>query len=265
MLIDSHAHVSPVWYEPVETLLGQMARHGVARAVLTQMIGQADNRYLADCVQAHPSRFASVVWIDPAAPDAAQALARLAEQGAAGVRLRPGARSPGPDPLAIWRAAEACGLPVSCVGHAEAFTAPAFAELLQAVPGLTVVLEHLGDTSKPMASEADGELRYTVLRLARFDNVSLKVPGLGELVPRAANALCGGATFGTAGAALLEAAIAAFGAPRLMWGSDFPVVSSREGYGNALALVRECLLDHPAAVRDAILSGTARRVFWKET
>ncbi len=29
MLIDSHAHVSPVWYEPVETLLGQMARHGV--------------------------------------------------------------------------------------------------------------------------------------------------------------------------------------------------------------------------------------------
>ena len=26
MLIDSHAHVSPVWYEPVETLLGQMTR-----------------------------------------------------------------------------------------------------------------------------------------------------------------------------------------------------------------------------------------------
>lgn len=265
MLIDSHAHVSPVWYEPVETLLGQMTRHGVARAVLTQMIGQVDNRYQADCVRAHPGRFASVVWIDPAAPDAPQVLARLADEGAAGVRLRPGARSPGDDPLAIWKAAQACGLPVSCVGNAEAFCAPAFAELLQAVPGLTVVLEHLGDTSKPMESEADGELRYTVLRLCRFDNVILKVPGLGELVPRASTALRDGPTFGGAAAALLEAAIAAFGAPRLMWGSDFPVVSSREGYGNALGHVRECLLDHPAPVREAILGGTARRVFWKET
>ncbi|MCY1265999.1 Amidohydrolase [compost metagenome] len=265
MLIDSHAHVSPVWYEPVETLLGQMARHGVARAVLTQMIGQVDNRYQMECVRAHPGRFASVAWIDPAAPDAPQVLARLADEGAAGVRLRPGARSPGADPLAIWKAAEACCLAVSCVGNAEAFTAPAFADLLQAVPGLTIVLEHLGDTSKPMETEADGELRYTVLRLARFDNVSLKVPGFGELMPRAATALRNGPTFGAAATALLEAAIGAFGAPRLMWGSDFPVVSSREGYGNALALVRECLLDHPAAVRDAILGDTARRVFWKET
>ncbi|TPQ44178.1 MULTISPECIES: amidohydrolase family protein [Cupriavidus] len=264
MLIDSHAHVSPVWYEPVETLLCQMKRHDVARAVLTQMIGQADNRYQADCVRAHPGRFASVVWIDPAAPDAPRALARLADEGAAGVRLRPGARSPGDDPLAIWRAAEACGLPVSCVGNAEAFTTPAFADLLQAVPGLTVVLEHLGDTSKPMQTVADGELRYTVLRLARFNNVCLKVPGLGELAPRAPGALRDGPTFGGEAAALLEAAIAAFGAQRLMWGSDFPVVSSREGYGNALALVRECLLDHPAVVREAILGDTARRIFWKE-
>lgn len=265
MLIDSHAHVSPVWYEPVETLLDQMARHGVTRAVLMQMIGQVDNRYQMECVHAYPGRFASVVWIDPAAPDALQTLARLAAAGAAGVRLRPGARSPGADPLAIWKAVEACGLAVSCIGNAEAFTEPAFAEVLQAVPALQVVLEHLGDTSKPMETEADGELRYTVLRLARFGNVSLKVPGLGELVRRAPTALRDGKTFGGAAAALLEAAIAAFSAQRLMWGSDFPVVSSREGYGNALALVRECLLDHPAAVREAILGGTARRVFWKET
>ncbi len=104
-----------------------------------------------------------------------------------------------------------------------------------------------------------------MLRLCRLDNVILKVPGLGELVPRASTALRDGPTFGGAAAALLEAAIAAFGAPRLMWGSDFPVVSSREGYGNALALVRQCLLDHPAPVRETILGGTARRVFWKET
>lgn len=264
MLIDSHAHVSPVWYEPVEVLLAQMDRYGVARAVLTQMIGQVDNAYQAACVQAHPGRFASVVWIDAAAADAADVIARLADEGAAGVRLRPGARSPGADPLLVWRAAQAYGLPVSCVGNAEAFTSAEFADLLAALPDLTVVLEHLGDTGKPMESEADGELRYTVLRLARFDNVCLKVPGLGELEPRSPAGMRHGRPFGGAGAALLEAAVGAFGADRLMWGSDFPVVSSREGYGNALNLVHECLGDQPAPVREAIFGGTARRVFWEE-
>ena len=38
---------------------------------------------------------------------------------------------------------------------------------------------------------------------------------------------------------LVEMALEAFGANRLMWGSDFPPVAAREGYGNALRFPME--------------------------
>ncbi len=37
IIVDSHCHISPVWYEPVESLLFQMDRNDVAHAVLIQM------------------------------------------------------------------------------------------------------------------------------------------------------------------------------------------------------------------------------------
>ena len=38
---------------------------------------------------------------------------------------------------------------------------------------------------------------------------------------------------------LIEMALEAFGANRLMWGSDFPPVANREGYRNALRFPME--------------------------
>ena len=38
---------------------------------------------------------------------------------------------------------------------------------------------------------------------------------------------------------LIEMAIEAFGPRRLMWGSDFPPVAAREGYGNSLRFPME--------------------------
>ena len=86
-IVDSHCHASPVWYEPVESLLSQMERNGVDHAVLIQMQGQANNDYQFECVRCYPGRFASVVIVDSARPDAPRALERLAEEGASGVRL----------------------------------------------------------------------------------------------------------------------------------------------------------------------------------
>ena len=104
-IVDSHCHVSPVWFEPVETLLFQMDRHGVAQAVLTQLLGQFDNTYQQRCVTSYPGRFASIVAVDPAAAHACGQLQRLATEGASGVRLRPEMRSIGADPYNIWRTA----------------------------------------------------------------------------------------------------------------------------------------------------------------
>ncbi|OXC76728.1 putative HYDROLASE TRANSMEMBRANE PROTEIN [Caballeronia sordidicola] len=60
---------------------------------------------------------------------------------------------------------------------------------------------------------------------------------------------------------LIDAAIDAFGAERLMWGSDFPVVSSREGYGNALLASREACAHLPHQSTSFIFAETAIQVF----
>jgi L-fuconolactonase len=260
-VVDSHCHAGLNWYEPVETLLDAMQRNGVTQAVLVQMLGQYHNDYLLGCLERFPGRFACVVGIDvDRGPAACDELARLAAQGAAGVRLRPQARSPGNDPLAIWRAAEQLGLTVSCVGIAEAFAAPEFHALLTAVPKLTVVLEHLGGSSRPDPGHEAMELRKRVFELARLPNVCLKLPGLGELLPRPFALPPESMPFAET-PALLRLALGCFGANRMMWASDFPPVASREGYRNALEWVREALAPEGEEVLNLILGDTARRVF----
>jgi len=259
-IVDSHCHVSPIWYEPVETLLAQMDRNGVAQAVLIQLLGQFHNDYQQACLLRYPGRFASVVAIDVGRPDAVETLARLAADGASGVRLRPAARSAGPDPLAIWRAAESAGLAVSCVGNSETFASSDFYEIASRFTDLPIVLEHLGGTSQADASEKAIAERRRVFELAALPNVYLKLPGLGELAPRAAQLPASARPLADA-SNLIDAALDLFGPDRIMWGSDFPPVAAREGYANALGWVREELTGLPVAARADIFGNTARRVF----
>lgn len=263
IVVDSHCHVSSSWYEPVESLLFPMDRHGVAHAVLIQMQGQFDNDYQFDCVRRFPGRFAPVVLVDAARPDAVQTLTRLAGEGASGVRLGAATRSPGDDPLAIWRRAAALGLTVSCAGSAADFASAEFAELLIALPEATVVLEHLGSVSQPDRADVDRDARRRTFALARFPNVLIKIPGLGEFCSRALP-LTAPNPFAPPEPPLLEQALAAFGSHRLMWGSDYPPVSAREGYGNALLLPRERFGAMPNVTEDdldRIFGGTALSVF----
>lgn len=262
-LVDAHAHVSDVWYEPAEALLAQMDRHGVGAAVLIQLLGQFHNEYQQGCLRRFPGRFASVVAVDPAAEGALAALDALARDGATGLRLRPISRSPGADPLAIWRRAEALGLAISCVGNSAQFAAPEFEAVVAAVPRLPIVLEHLAGQSRPDADDAEADARRRAFGLARHPNVLLKLPGLGELVARRPSLPATGSALADGAQVLVRAALDAFGPERLLWSSDFPVVSSREGYGAALSGVRDLLASLPPADRAAVLGGNARRVFFR--
>ena len=114
LIADSHCHVAPDWFEPVESLLDQMDRWEVLHAILIQDSAQTDNTYQQECLTRYPGRFASVVFVDLARPDAVTTLERLVAEGACGIRLRATSRSPGDDPLAIWRAADQLGISVSC-------------------------------------------------------------------------------------------------------------------------------------------------------
>ena len=259
-VVDSHTHVARSWYEPIETLLFEMDRNGVDQAVLIQMRGQTDNRYQAECVRRYPGRFASVGIVDTTRPDAEQALERLVAEGHSGVRFHLPIRSPGPDPLAIWRAAERLGLPVSCGGNSALFASPEFAQAVEAVPRLPIVVEHLGHVNHPVDDPEQEALRRRVFELARFPNLYLKIHGLGEFCRRAMPPT-EPFPFVQPIPPLLEDAYRAFGANRMMWGSDFPPVAVREGYRNALRLPMERLAHLPRAERDQIFGGTAARVF----
>jgi L-fuconolactonase len=88
-IVDAQCHVSTRWYEPVETLLAQMDRNGVAQAVLIQMLGEFDNGYQQACALNHPDRFVSVVAVDPTTADACDRLAALTAEGAVGFAPQP--------------------------------------------------------------------------------------------------------------------------------------------------------------------------------
>jgi len=256
--VDSHCHASLHWYEPIETLLYEMDRNDVDQAVLIQINGQYDNTYQQECVSKYPHRLASVVLVDPLQPDAATTLEQLAAAGACGVRLPPGARSPGADPLAIWRAAARLRLTVSCAGSTAEFAADGFADLLAALPDLPVVIEHLASVGRP---DADDVARARAFDLARFPNASIKVPGLGEFAQRAMPVPAGAFPFVRPIPDYLERARATFGPSRMMWGSDFPPVATREGYRNALRLCIDQFAARSDADRALIFGDTARAVF----
>lgn len=259
-VIDTHCHTSPYWYEDVEGLLHQMDRNEVAQAVLIQLMGEYDNSYQVQCVKSHPDRFVSVVLVDPARPDAAEALEREAEAGAIGLRLTPEARTPGDDPLALWRKAEALNMVVSCAGNRDMFARDDFAALIEAVPDLPIIIEHLGSINQPGGGDPPEDIHRKVYGLARYPNVSIKIHGLGEFCRRSGPVL-EPFPFENPIPPLFDMALEAFGPDRMMWGSDYPPVSGREGYRNALQWPMEQFSDKSEADRAMIFGGTAQRIF----
>ncbi|HTY95282.1 MAG TPA: amidohydrolase family protein [Steroidobacteraceae bacterium] len=259
-VIDTHCHVSPVWFEPVETLLFHMDRHGVSHAILTQLLGQTDNDYQLQCVARYPGRFTCVVAVDPEARDVANHLRALVAAGARGLRMRADTRAVGADPYLLWRTAAEEGLSVSCVGPAATFLTPQFGAVLAAFPGVNVLAEHLGGWGRPDCDGSEVTLEG-IKSLARFPNLHLKVPPLGQLVKRGPRLPPSGRTLELAPAGIVLDLLRIYGAERLCWASDFPVVSSREGYANALAWSLELFGQTSTSVREQVFAGNARRIF----
>ncbi len=258
-IVDTHCHVATAWYEPVESLLHQMDRNGVERGVLVQIRGQTDNSYQEECVRRFPDRLVSVVVVNTDRLDAPAELGRLVDRGARGLRLWADSRSPGDDPLLIWRTAAELGLPVTCGGTSALFASDSFGELVASLPNLTVIVEHLGSVNDPTEEAAAIELRRRVFALSRFPNVLLKVHGLGEFATRAMP-VRQPFPFVEPIPPLLDLAREAFGPARMMWGSDYPPVSGREGYANALRLTMDRLALGEED-RALVFGGTAAAVY----
>ncbi len=246
-IIDTHCHVGIHKYEPVETLLFHMKQSGVAGAVFIQYMGNSDNTYLVETLAAHPDTFAAAMIVD--ADDDGSQIRRWSEAGIGGIRLPANFRGTGDDPLAHWRTAAALDLVVSAPSSPETLLSDEFAEVVRTFPDLQIVIEHLGGTKPGM----DAATFKPILALAAQANLTIKVPGFGEFchlphpfvdVPPFADWV-----------------LEAFGPQRMMWGSDWPPVSSREGYASSLRFPMRHFSALSAAEQEAIFGGTAQRVW----
>lgn len=260
MIVDSHCHVSTSWMLPLESLMFELDRAGVLHAVLVQLVGQYDNEYLFECARRFPGRFGVVVHVDANQPDAIETLKRLVERGVSGVRFQATTRSPGEDPFAIWRAAEQMGLSITTLGRGADFLADWFTRVMETITKAPIVIEHLGSSNFPEHDPMTLETRRQIFALARFPNAHIKIHGLGEF-SRRASPRREPFPFEEPIEPLHELAYKAFGARRMMWGSDFPPVANREGYANALRFPMERLADKSGAERAEIFGGTALRLF----
>ena len=262
--VDAHCHASELWHEPVESLLFHMDRNGVGQATLIMFPPDPDGSYHAECVRRYPDRFIAVDFVDHTAPgNTIERLERVAGAGATAVRLLAGARSPGDDPLALWRAADRLGLAVSVKATAREYASNELARLIAELPRLQFMVEHFGyhgavDLAEP--PELREKHRDGVFALARFPNVTLKIAPLGEFAQWVFPVKKGVIPFVEPVPPLIPRALETFGPSRLMWGSDYSCVSDREGYALALRWPLEAVAHLTEADRAAIFGGTARRV-----
>lgn len=119
----------------------------------------------------------------------------------------------------------------------------------RALPDVTFVLDHLGNP--PVESGVVDEAWVAAIRdLGRLDNVVCKLSGA-HTAPVSASRL----------RPYYEAALGAFGVSRLMFGSDWPVSSLTAPYHEVAGVYRGLVASLSADEQDAVLEGTARRVY----
>lgn len=129
--------------------------------------------------------------------------------------------------------------------------AEAVLRFAEARPALAIVVNHC---SSPIDRDAPGLARWRdgLAAMARAPNVSIKLSN----VPAYA-----GAPTVEAMRTVVEPVLAAFGAERCLWGSDYPVARKTLPYGEGLRLFRGAISGLPPADQAAILNGNARRIY----
>ncbi|MFF2390605.1 amidohydrolase family protein [Agromyces sp. NPDC058104] len=122
--------------------------------------------------------------------------------------------------------------------------------LAGSLPELTVVIDHLA--KPPVGRDGFAEWAREFVALSELPNTVVKFSGLH--LP--------GATFGIDSVRpLWELALERFTPERVMYGGDWPMTVPHGGYQPTWRVMRECLDDLGPKDRDAVLGGTAERVY----
>lgn len=280
MTIDCHAHifsgdtrrypVAPLGGtlregeldDPVtaEKLLDMLDANGVERAIVVQRayIYGYDNSYVVEAATRYAGRLSAVCAIDPLAEDAPEKIRHwVTAQGAIGIRLTEpyrGADTSWLDSaraLDAWETAAGLGIPVRLHffrWNREAGL-PIVVRMLERFPQTQIVIDHLSNLSAENGPPDYG-LDAPLAALIPYPNLSLLVStiNLGRL-----------AAEGVPSAPVVERLVAAFGAGRIMWGSD--IGQSQGTYAEMRALAEAAVANLSDRDRRLVLGRTGAAIY----
>ena len=229
---------------------------GVSGSVLVQsQPSDADTDYLLALSDKHEFVRAVVGWVDLKAPEAPERIRQLARHPKLkGLRpMLPGlAQDDWIDDPALAPAIDAM-IENQLSFDALVYTRhlPFLRRFAQRFPRLTIIIDHAAKA--PIAEGTWQPWQQEMAAIAAVNNVYCKLSGLlteaapdhglAELKP------------------WVEQLVLLFGASRLLWGSDWPVINQEGSYRRWLRLSEALLVSLSESQRAEVMGGTARRVY----
>jgi L-fuconolactonase len=258
----------------IHDLLREMDAAEIDRAVLIQMGGTRieHHRYVAQCVQRWPDRLTAVGLVDLNDADPPARLRELVEAtGIAGIRLYGELGDPSADKpealqaYSLFQCAGELGLNVNL--YVRSTQIPCIEMLVRSFPEVNVSLDHLGICpATAFAPDRWGRPRFEdepippptyarILELARYPNVYVKVSGQYAFskVPYPYRDLT----------PLVDQVYRAYGPERMMWCTDFPWIVHVPGYQKVVELIDYHLPALSTGEKEAIMGGTALKIWFK--
>ena len=235
-----------------EMLLDLMKANGVSKTVIIQVIHyKYDNRFVADVLKRYPGTFQAVCRVDPLNPAASDHLSQLVQQGFRGVRLSPSGDASGDwfrGPLMppLWKRCSDLKVPMTVL--APITRMPDVAALLEKLPDLTVVIDHMADC--PIDQPAQLE---KLIALRRYPKVFVKISHTWSISKQAYPWLDA--------QEYVKRLHQAYGPQRLMWATDWPIIEGYSTYDKALRVVRDEMKFLNSDDRQWMLSKTIERVW----
>ena len=232
-ITDAYAHCGLRKYRPIADLDAVMDRHGVARTVIAEHLGEYDNSYIQGIVQARPQRFAAAFMVDLASPRATDDVTRWKETGAfRGIRF-PSESILTHGPLWQWAAQLKLHIIVSAP-----FPKPvtdALSAFAAHNPKTQLVLTHLG--TPELANRRNIHVQISGMHKASKLPYTDLVPQIQELRRR-------------------------YGWARLLYGSNFPVMETEEIYAAEIDLLRSGRLGIAEKEIPEVMNGNAARLWF---
>lgn len=237
---------------------------GVDGALIVQPINHKfDHSYVANAMKKYPDRFKGMLLHDPSlSPElAVERLEELVLAGFVGVRFNPYLWPEGElmskdegCGLAVYKRCGETGIPVGVMTFKGLHLHMAdILSLISKSPETVLILDHLGFCA--LNDEGDKAFEQ-LLSLAKHPNVHVKVSALFRNTGDADSF-----PYNKVKAERFDPLMEAFGAERLMVGSDFPFVLETEGaYAGAIDTVKSWVSEG-----SPVMGATAERLFgvWK--